>query len=103
MEKQRRMEPDNRRAAILTAAVKLAESNGYQTLTRDDVAQAAGISPALVTRYFYAMPELRRRVMEEAVRREILPVIAQGLAFGCPVAGKAPAWLRAKALTALAS
>lgn len=99
----KRLDPDARKAAILTAAVKLATEKHYQTITRDDVAQAAGVSAGLVTRYFFAMPELRRRVMEEAVRRELLPVIAQGLAHGCPVAAGAPAWLRAKALTALAS
>jgi AcrR family transcriptional regulator len=102
MNTPRRLEPDTRRAAILTAAVDLAAAKGYLTLTRDDVAHAAGVSAGLVTRYFFAMPELRLRLMEEAVRRELLPVIAQGLAYGCPTACAAPVWLRAKALSTLA-
>lgn len=98
----KRLEPDARRSAILTAAVSLAETRGYHNITRDDVAQAAGVSAGLVTRYFYAMPELRRRVMEEAVRLQIPAIVAQGIANRCPVAMAAPAPLKLQAAMLMA-
>lgn len=42
---RQRLTPDTRYAAILTAAVHLAEQTGYRNLTRDAVAVAAGVSP----------------------------------------------------------
>lgn len=98
----RRLDPADRRAAILAAAVKLAESRSYYALTRDDVAHAAGVSAGLVTRYFLAMPELRRQVMAEAVRLEIPAIVAQGIANRCPVALAAPGPLKLRAAMLMA-
>ena len=99
----RRLPPDDRRDAILQAAIRLAVTDGYFTLTRESAAQAAGVSPGLVSRYFYATALLRATVMREAVSRGILSIIAEGLATRCPIACAAPAELRAAAVASLAA
>lgn len=83
---------------LLPAALKVAGHHGYNHMTRAQIAQAAGVSEALVTYHLGAMPRLRRAVMREAVRVEHLPVIAQGLALRDRHALKASDALRQKAL-----
>lgn len=96
-----REEPEHRRAAILDAALKCAKRDGFLTLRRDTVAEAAGCSVGLVTYYFANMPKLRRAVMRAAVAREVLPVVAQGITAGDPIANRAPTKLKHAALTAM--
>ena len=101
MTTQRRLAPDDRRQLILEAAINLATADGYISLTRGAVASHAGISPALVTFYYLSTRLLLQAVMEEAVRREILPVIAEGLATRCPIALAAPPAVRQAAIAGL--
>ena len=97
-----RAHPTLRRDHILAAAVRIAEESGYAHITQADVAEAAGVSPGLVTRYF-TMTVLRTRIMSEAVRLEILPIVAQGLADGHPLATTAPTKLKNRAARTLTS
>jgi AcrR family transcriptional regulator len=99
--KQQKLEARERLAQILAAAVKMAAREGYQRITRETIAKAAGVSEALVTHYLGTMPELRRAVMREAVRTECLAVIAQGLTSRDKHAAKAPPELQQKALRAV--
>lgn len=94
----RRLPPENRKANIFAAAMHVAITQGFLQLTRDATAIAANISPALVTRYFFTTTELRKLVMEEAIRQEILPIIAEGIAGRDQTALNAPQELRARAL-----
>lgn len=96
-----RLHPDERRTAILSHAVDLATTGGFTRLTRDAVAKAANVSPALVTFYFWHVTELKRCVMEEAVNREVLSVIATGVVTGDPTALAASFELRQKALNSI--
>lgn len=75
-----RLRPAQRREQILEAAVELAATGHYQKITRQAIADEAGIAPTLVTHYFGSMPLIRREVMIYAVRNECLRVIGQGLA-----------------------
>lgn len=97
-----RYTPADRKASILTAAVNLAELEGYDTLTLLRVARVAGVSRALVSHYYYCCDDLRNAVMEEAVSRKILGVIAEGLAHRHPVAIAAPVALKQTAALTLA-
>ena len=97
----RRLQPDDRRAQILSAAVDLAADQGFLSLTRDAVAKAAGVSPGLVTFYFFAVSELRRQVMQRAVENEHLSILAEGLAARDEVALSAPAWIKARAIATM--
>lgn len=92
-----RLQPDERRAAILQAAIRLAESDGWLALSRDAVATAAGVSPGLVSWYFLATSLLRDEVMQHAVDTGILSVVAEGILARHAVALAASVSLRAAA------
>ena len=87
---------------ILAAAVRVSITVGYNRITRDDIALAAGCSPALVSEIFGTMTCMRRAMQRAAVANHVLPVIAQGLALRDPHALRAPAELRAAAAASLA-
>lgn len=99
--KYTRLNPAVRKGEILAAAVRLSEAESYLGLTRKQLAKAAGTSPPLITRYFSNMDKLREAIMVEAVRLPALPVVAQGLANGCPIAKAAPPHVRADALASI--
>lgn len=92
-----RANPTLRKAHILAAAVAMAKDTGYHKLTRDAVAESAGVSMGLVTRYFGTMNQLRRDVIRYAIRHNIPEIIAQGLANADDHAKKAPDELKARA------
>ncbi len=96
-----RLPAAERRELILKAAVNLAEGDHYQRITRQDIAEEAGIAPTLVTHYFGTMPKLRRDVMCYAVLNERLRVIGQGLVAKDDPALEASPGLQTAALDAL--
>lgn len=93
------MKPTNNE--ILSIALKLAQQNGYREISRELIAKAARISPALVSVRFGTMPKLRRRLMRFAIAQACLPVIAQGLAARDGQALKASDDLKQLALASL--
>ena len=101
-ENAKRMNPAHRREQILNAAVGMATDVGLQKTTRDGIAERAGVSMGLVTRYFNTMTQLRRAVMRTAVKNEVLGVIAEGLVMGDPHAKKASPGLKERALAFIA-
>lgn len=94
----RRLQPDDRKAQLLDGALKLAAERGLASLTRDAIAEYAGVSPALVSFYLGTMTELRRTVMRAAIKREVLPIVAEGLVTRDKQAGKASEDLKRRAL-----
>lgn len=86
---------------IMAAALRVSATVGYNRITRDDIALAAGCSPALVSDALGTMCSLRRALMRAAIARRVLPVVAQGLALRDPHALRAPAELRAAAAASL--
>ena len=96
-----RQTPADRKAAILEAAVNLAQLSGYRSLTIRSVARAASVSSPLVSFYFYCTDDLLTAVMEEAVRRRVLSVVAEGLAHRHPAAVAAPIALQQAAAQTL--
>ena len=89
-----RANPALRRANILAVAVAQSRTRSFSQLTRNIIAEAAGVSPGLVTRYFPTMAGLRNDIMREAIRASIPEIVAQGLAVGNARAKKAPPELR---------
>ena len=75
-----RQHPNDRTRELLVVALKLAERTGWRTLTRDAIAEAASVSPGLVSARLGTMDDMRRSVMRLAVRERCLPVLAEGLA-----------------------
>lgn len=98
-----RANPALRKGQILSVAINLAKEQGYDKITRDGVAEKAGVSMGLVTRYFGTMHQLKVAIMRTAVKQGILEIVAQGLANGDVHARKAPAELKARAVTLLAN
>lgn len=90
---------DVRREQILAAALSLAENTsvGFERITRDGVAQAAGVSAGTVNVYFRDMPTLRSELMRYAVSKANIRVVAQGLLAKHPEALRAPQALRSLA------
>ena len=97
-----RLPPEERREKLLDVALSVAVKKGYLNLSRQNVAEAAKCSTGLITRRFGDMETLRREVMRAAIDREVLVVIAQGVAAKDKLAMKAPAELKARAAGALA-
>jgi AcrR family transcriptional regulator len=99
----KRLNPDDRKAQILDAAIKVAgRPGGWSKLTRDAVAREAGCAEGLPSKYFGTMVNFKRAIMRAAITSEELGVIAQGLAAGDKCAKKAPPALKARALETLA-
>ena len=101
MHQRQRLAPKVRTAQLLDIALVQAETFGCRNVTAHRVAVAAGVAPSLVTYYFSTMPRLHRAIMRAAVKREILPIIAQGIADRNPQALAAPDELKRKALATL--
>ena len=92
---------DERSTNVLEAAVQAALVHGYQWITRDDVAERANVSTATVSNAFGTMPDLKRAVLREAVRRPVLAIVAQGLADRHQIALDAPPHVKEQALATL--
>lgn len=99
----KRLDPKVRKEEILVAAVEVAQLVGLDKLRRDAVAERAGVANGLVSRYFNTMLQLRHAVVRYAVQKQILSIIAQGLAAGEVEARKAPEDLKRKALASLSA
>lgn len=97
-----RLNPEVRKAQLIDVALRLAVKGGLANVRRDHIAEAAGVSQGLVTHSLGTMIEMRRAIMRQAVAREILPIVAEGIVCKDKVALKAPAALKARALASLA-
>lgn len=86
---------------ILDAAVELAKHDGYQFLTRDGVAKEAGVAAGTVNSAYGTIRDLKRAVLREAVDKQILPIIAQGLADNHEFVRDIPSELKARAVAQL--
>ena len=64
---RRRLDPDQRRAAILEAAVEAFAERGYPDVTMAAVGAAAGASEALVYRYFGSKDALYLEIVRSAI------------------------------------
>ena len=95
---RQRLKPEVRRDQILNAAIHVATVDGFDNMTRDKIALQADVATGLVNHAFNTMTQLRRAVMRAAVNRELLSIIACGLASGDSVAHDAPEWLKRKAI-----
>ena len=96
-----RLTPAVRRQHILDAAILLASSGNYTQITRQGIAETAGIAPTLISHHFGTMVQLRRAVMRYAVQNQHLTVIAQGLAARDKQAQKASPAIQSAALATL--
>lgn len=92
-----------RNARVLAAAVSLALDVGYANITRNAVADRAGVADGSVNNAFGTMEGLRDAVMRKAVDDGHAGIVAQGLAARHPLAVAAPQWLKDRATASLAA
>lgn len=92
-----RAHPALRKQQILATAIALSCEIGYQNITREQVAERAAVSQTLVSSYFGSMDLLRCEIMEAAIIKDIPQLIAQGLAVGDEIAGRASDALKRRA------
>jgi DNA-binding transcriptional regulator YbjK len=97
----RRLQPDDRVTDLLTVALQVARTEGFMALTRKRVAQAASVSPGLVTHRFLSTDLMRDAVMQAAVDRCDLRVLADGLVLRHAAALAAPLEMQQAAVACL--
>lgn len=77
-----RHQPEDRRAAILNAAIEIFDARGFAAATMEEVAAAAGISKGSVYNYFNNKQDLFHQVFDNTVadvRTRVLELMAQPL------------------------
>lgn len=99
----KRLKPRDRKRQIFDAAVHVAETQGYHRLTREAVALEANISRTLVNRYYKTITRLRNAVMRHAIKKELLPILANGIANQNPIALRVDVELKMKAYKSIAT
>lgn len=90
-----------REVVVVEAAIAVARELGYTKTFRRHVAAHAKVANGSVSCVFGTMQAMRDRIMEEAVKRRIPELIAQGLADRHQTALNAPPELRRQALDLL--
>lgn len=99
-----RRKPELRKEEIITAAMIVAQRDGFNNLQREAVAQQAQCANGSVNRYFGNMNQLRNAVMRRAVKSNppVLSIVATGLAMNHTQAVKAPDDVKQAAIKSLA-
>lgn len=113
MKKQNKSK-DDRREQILKSAFDMAILDGYDSLTRDAVADRAGVASGQINWIFGEVDNLRGEVLSRAIEKlspenikretfpaELMYVVAKGLAAGHSVAKGAPENIKLEALKLL--
>lgn len=99
----KRMQPADRKAQILQAAITVAaRPGGWASLTREAVAKEAACAEGLPSKYFGTMTNFKRAIMRAAITAKNLSIIAQGLAAGDKAAAKIDDKIKREALATLA-
>lgn len=101
MTRAKRTPPEVRKQHILKEAIKLSIKIGYNKITRDGIAEHTKVTSSLIARYYPTMDDVRRAVIEEAIKNEIVEILAQGLALKDPLTLKINKRLKRKVLSRL--
>jgi hypothetical protein len=100
----KRFKPTIRRELILRAAIESArQPGGWGLITRQVIANAAGCSEGLVSRYLGDMKDARRIIMKAAIKDEIVEIIVQSIVAhdGYAVKKWLPEALKQRAISSL--
>lgn len=92
-----RLNPDERRDQLVDHALALAVNSSYLKVSFRDVAERAKLTKGAVIHHFKSVEELRAAIMDEAVYRGDLKVVAEGLVHNHPRAMSAPEKLKREA------
>ena len=92
-----RLAPDVRAEEVLRVALDLAVKYDPDHITRAMIAAGAGVSPGTVSKYMGTMQQCREKLVEEAIKRQIVPLVAWGIFKRYRAARKVRGDLREKA------
>lgn len=98
---KRTTNPLLRREQILNTALMVADKVGYKNVSRGMIAKEIGCSKPLISQYF-TQAELQKAIIKTAITREIISIVAQGIAARDPATRWIKADLKKKALDFLA-
>ena len=101
MKKIKRSAPAHRREFIRVSALETAKGCHYMILTREDIAEHAGISPALVSNYLGRVDNIRNIIVDDAIEQGVDVVIAQALSVRDPRATRLSKEVKTKAVLSL--
>jgi TetR/AcrR family transcriptional regulator, transcriptional repressor of bet genes len=94
-----RMDPDERKQSILSAAVKVAKKQGFRKATRSAIAAEAGVTPGLVGVYFGGRDALRTAIFQAAIDSADAKLVRDGLDIGIGKGVRIPKNLRLAAVS----
>lgn len=72
-----RLDPEIRKQQILDAAINLSIQKGYRQLTRQSIANKICCAGALINHYYGNIDNLRDIVLQIAIEKEIMPILAE--------------------------
>lgn len=90
--------PTERKQELLEVAIQLAKEEGYSHITRNEIARRAGVAYGLVTSYFKTIDNLKKMVVKEAIKQEIVQILAEALARKEPLTRRLSPALREKVI-----
>jgi len=71
------MDPHARKEQILNIAIDLSIEKGHRNLTRRAIANKMQCASALINHYFDSIENLKHIVLQAAVEKEIVPILAE--------------------------
>ena len=92
-----------RKAGLLEVAVELASKKDYLDVTRREIGLEANVAQSLVHHYFGTMDALRDEIVQAAVDKSIVKIIAYAMVHGHPAVEGASDVARGEAAKILAS
>ena len=87
-----------RESQLIQAALLAASKTNIDSVTKQQIADLAGVTHGLVREYLGNMGDVRRTIVREAINQEALPVIINALSTGRARMQVLPPQLRAKIL-----
>lgn len=95
----KRFNSEIRKQMVIDVALRLAASTHYMHVQRKQIADVLQVSPPALTYHFGTMRQLQRAVVEEAIKRKDLKIIAQAVVARDENVRKAPLPLLRRAIS----
>lgn len=83
MPRAQRLKPTVRKEIIIEAAIELSKEFGFQQITRDQVAKKIRLTDSAIG-YYFSRKELQNKILEAAIERGIVEILAQAFALNDP-------------------
>lgn len=90
-----------RSKTLVERGLKHAKTFGYHRMSTKDICKEEGVSHTMIFHYFVTNDNFRDKVVELAIEKECLPVIASALAARHEKARAAPRELKERAVATL--